>query len=423
MLEVSLLGTVVALVVAIVSILRNYPPAYGMLLGAAIGGLVGGLELSETVSVMIDGAKGIMPAVLRICAAGVLAGMLIESGAASRIANTIIDKFGDKFALLAIGLSVTTLTAVGVFVDISVITVAPVALTIGKKLGYSRVGILLMMIGCGHAGNICSANPNSIAIADAFNLPLTSVMAVGIIPAIVGIGFCYFLATYINKKRGADLVDDQFFESHSDTNLLPSFFSSIIGPITAIILLALRPIAGINIDPLIALPVGGVIGALAMGKKDKIGYYSTQGLAKMAPVCIMLLGTGALAGIITVSTLKQDMLALIDMFGLPAYVLAPISGALMSFATASTTAGAAVASNVFGPSLLQLGVSGLSAGAMIHAGATVLGDMPHGSFFHSSAGAVNMQIKERLQVLPYEIAAGAVLAITSTLIFGVFSIF
>ena len=95
----------------------------------------------------------------------------------------------------------------------------------------------------------------------------------------------------------------------------------------------------------------------------------------------------------------------------------------MSSATASTTAGAAVAANVFGDSLLELGVGGLAAGAMIHSGATVLGDMPHGSFFHSSAGAVDMQITERLKVLPYEIAVGAVLALTSTLIFGVLSIF
>ncbi|GAD90646.1 putative transporter [Vibrio halioticoli NBRC 102217] len=420
--EVNLFGTVVALALAIVLILRKYPPAYGMLVGAAVGGLVGGLGLGNTVSVMIDGAQGIMPAVLRICAAGVLAGMLIESGAASRIANTIIEKFGDRYALLAIGLSVTILTTVGVFVDISVITVAPVALTIGKRLGYRRVGVLLMMIGCGHAGNICSANPNAIAIADAFNLSLTSVMAAGIIPAIVGIIFCYFVASHLNKKGAPDLIDDTFFESQTEDSDLPSFISSILGPIVSILLLALRPIAGINIDPLIALPVGGVAGAIAMGKAKEIRHFSTQGLLKMGPVCIMLLGTGALAGIITVSTLKGDLLAMIDMFGLPTYILAPISGALMSFATASTTAGAAVASNVFGPSLISYGVSGLSAGAMIHAGATVLGDMPHGSFFHSSAGAVNMQITERLKVLPYEIAAGAVLAITSTLVFGVFSI-
>jgi len=420
--EVSLLGTIIALAVAILLILLKYSPAYGMLLGAAIGGLVGGLNLTDTVHVMIDGAQGIMPAVLRIAAAGVLAGTLIESGAAARIANTIIETFGDKMALLAIGLSVTILTTVGVFIDISVITVAPVALTIGKRLEYRRLGVLLMMIGCGHAGNIMSANPNAIAIADAFNLPLTSVMVAGILPAIIGIAASWFIATWLNSRGSCDLQNDTFFESHAGVEL-PAFVPAIVGPLVTIVLLALRPLADIAIDPLIALPAGGVVGAFAMGKGRQIRSFSVEGLAKMGPVCIMLLGTGALAGIITVSSLKTDLLDLIGAFGFPSYLLAPVSGALMSFATASTTAGAAVASNVFGPSLLQLGVPALSAGAMIHAGATVLGDMPHGSFFHSSAGAVNMQIRERLKLLPFEVLVGAILAFSSTLVFGVFRLF
>ena len=55
-------------------------PVYGMLTGALIGGLVGGADLSETVNLMIGGAQGITTAVMRILAAGVLAGVLIESG-------------------------------------------------------------------------------------------------------------------------------------------------------------------------------------------------------------------------------------------------------------------------------------------------------------------------------------------------------
>ena len=35
-------------------------------------------------------------------------------------------------------------------------------------------------------------------------------------------------------------------------------------PVVTIVLLALRPAAGINIDPLIALPVGGLCGAICM---------------------------------------------------------------------------------------------------------------------------------------------------------------
>ena len=115
---------------------------------------------------MMDGAKGMMPAILRIITAGVLAGVLIESGAAAKIAETIVSKIGESKALIALAVATMVLTMVGVFVDVAVITVAPIALAIAGRVSLSRISILLAMIGGGKAGNIMSPNPNAIAAAD-----------------------------------------------------------------------------------------------------------------------------------------------------------------------------------------------------------------------------------------------------------------
>ncbi|UQZ25871.1 GntP family permease [Actinobacillus pleuropneumoniae] len=420
MVTVTAIGAVVALSVAIVLILKKVPPAYGMLIGALVGGLIGGADLSQTVSLMIGGAQGITTAVMRILAAGVLASVLIESGAASTIAETIVKKLGETRALLALVLSTMILTAVGVFVDVAVITVSPIALALAKRSDLSKPAILLAMIGGGKAGNIMSPNPNAIAASDAFHLPLTSVMAVGIIPAIFGIILTYFLAKRLINK-GSKVADGEVAANNSQN--LPAFLPAIAAPLCAIILLALRPIADIKVDPLIALPLGGLVGALAMGKLKQVNQFATSGLLKMSPVAVMLLGTGALAGIIANSGLKDVLIEALTASGLPSYLLAPISGALMSLATASTTAGTVVASNVFSTTLIELGVSALASAAMIHSGATVLDHMPHGSFFHATGGSVNMDIKERLKLIPYETAVGLIMAIVSTLVFGVFKLF
>ncbi|CUU51459.1 putative transporter [Actinobacillus pleuropneumoniae] len=420
MVTVTAIGAVVALSVAIVLILKKVPPAYGMLIGALVGGLIGGADLSQTVSLMIGGAQGITTAVMRILAAGVLAGVLIESGAASTIAETIVKKLGETRALLALVLSTMILTAVGVFVDVAVITVSPIALALAKRSDLSKPAILLAMIGGGKAGNIMSPNPNAIAASDAFHLPLTSVMAAGIIPAIFGIILTYFLAKRLINK-GSKVADGEVAANNSQN--LPAFLPAIAAPLCAIILLALRPIADIKVDPLIALPLGGLVGALAMGKLKQVNQFATSGLLKMSPVAVMLLGTGALAGIIANSGLKDVLIEALTASGLPSYLLAPISGALMSLATASTTAGTVVASNVFSTTLIELGVSALASAAMIHSGATVLDHMPHGSFFHATGGSVNMDIKERLKLIPYETAVGLIMAIVSTLVFGVFKLF
>lgn len=418
--QVSALGAIAALAIAIILILRKVSPAYGMIAGAFIGSLIGGVGITDSVTLMMDGAKNIIPAVLRILAAGVLAGVLIESGAASVIAETIVKKLGERKALLALAIATMLLTMVGVFIDVAVITTAPIALAIASRAKISKTAILIAMIGGGKAGNIMSPNPNAIAAADAFKVPLTSIMAAGIIPAIFGIIVTYFIAKKLVKKGSLVQLDEIKVQQDEQ---LPRFILAITAPLIAIILLALRPIFDINIDPMIALPIGGIIGALLMGRAKKINEYTISGLNKMSGVAIMLIGTGTLAGIIANSGLKEVVIQMLDGLGLPAYLLAPVSGIFMSAATASTTAGTAVASSVFSSTILQLGISSLAGAAMIHAGATVLDHLPHGSFFHATGGSVSMGMKERLKLIPYETLIGFVLALISTLIFGVFKLF
>jgi gluconate:H+ symporter, GntP family len=211
------------------------------------------------------------------------------------------------------------LTTVGVFVDVAVITVSPIALAIARRAKLSKTAILLAMIGGGKAGNIMSPNPNAIAASDAFGVPLTSVMAAGIIPAIFGLAVTYLIAKKLVSK-GAMISEG---EANSHTKL-PLFITAMIAPLVTIILLALRPLFDINIDPMVALPAGGIIGAIAMKKTRKINEYAISGLNKMSGVAIMLLGTGTLAGIIANSSLKDVIINALTSSGLPAYLLAPV---------------------------------------------------------------------------------------------------
>lgn len=418
---INALGALIGLLLSIVLIFRKVTPFYALFVGALVGGLLGGASLVETVGLMTTGAQGMVTSILRILAAGVLAGILIKSGAASSIAFTIIEKLGVKRALLALSIATMALTAVGVFIDIAVITVAPIALEIAKNAGYSRTSILLAMIGGGKAGNIMSPNPNAIAVSDAFEVPLTNVMLAGIIPAIFGIIATYLIATKLIKK-GSPILDKEV-QTAEEIATLPSFGKSLVGPVVAIIILSLRPIFGIIVDPMIALPLGGIFGIIALGHTKHVVEYIEYGLSKMIGVAIILLGTGLIAGIITNSTLGDALISLIDMLGLPTFLLAPLAGILMSAATASTTSGSAVAGSVFGTTLLNSGVSAIGGAAMIHSGATVLDHLPHGSFFHATGGSVTMDFKERLKIIPYESAIGLVLTIVSTVIFGLFGFF
>lgn len=410
----STIGAILGLIIAIFLILRKVTPFYAMLIGALAGGIIGGFSLTDTITNISEGAKTMVAAILRILSAGVLAGVLIKSGAASKIAASIFKSFGKKGALLAIIITAFLLTAIGVFIDVAILTIAPIALVAAKELGYSKLGILVAMIGGGKCGNIISPNPNAIAATESFKIELTDLMLAGIIPAFVGLLVTFIIANKLVKK-GEIISSDDLPKTE---NNLPSFFAAISGPIVVIILLTLRPLFDIKIDPILALPLGGFIGAIVMKNHRNLNEFAIFGLSKMMPIAILLLGTGAIAGIITASSFKDNIIGFLNYYQLPGFILAPLSGIIMSAATASTTSGTAVASNVFGSSLLNLGISKIASAAMIHSGATVLDHLPHGSFFHATAGSVFMSIKSRLKIIPYETFIGLILTLISVVLFS-----
>lgn len=134
----STLGALVGLALAIILIVKKVKPVYSLILGTFVGGIVGGGGLDLTISTMVSGSQSMISSVLRIMTSGILAGALIKTGSAEKIAEVIVDKLGQKRGIMAISLATMIICAVGVFVDISVITVAPIALAIGKKAGYNK---------------------------------------------------------------------------------------------------------------------------------------------------------------------------------------------------------------------------------------------------------------------------------------------
>lgn len=403
----SALAVAIGLTLAIILILKKCLPVYALILGAIVSGLLSGWGFDLTVKEMFSGVKDISPAIVRILAAGVLTGVLVKTGSADKIALTIVKKAGRRNVFLALALSVFILTGVGVFIDVAVITVAPIAIMIGKEMGLSKGKVLLAMIGGGKCGNIVSPNPNTIIAAENFDAQLSSVMAAGIVPALVGLAALIFIILPMLPDKGfSDMKDAEETSARTD---LPSFMASITGPLVAVLLMVLRPLFGIAIDPAIALPVGGLAGVIATRKWKSTGESMSYGLEKMSSIAVLLVGTGTIAGVIKASAVKNLLISLISGWDGGAALIAPVSSILMSAASASTTAGATIASASFAQTVLAAGVNAVWAAAMTNAGATVLDHLPHGSFFHATGGSIGMELKERLRLIPYESLIGLVL--------------
>jgi GntP family gluconate:H+ symporter len=232
------------------------------------------------------------------------------------------------------------------------------------------------------------------------------------VPALIGLIVTVFVIVPLIPK--GDLMGEEAKgDEAKGEEALPALWRSLLGPIVTIILLALRPIAGIVIDPMIALPVGGVVGIIATGKWRDTARCLTYGLEKMSGIAILLVGTGTLAGIIKASAIKDVLVGMLAGWSNGGTFMAPIAGALMSAATASTTAGATIASASFGEAILAAGVAAVWGAAMTNAGATTLDHLPHGSFFHATGGSMGFSVSERLRLIPYETLVGLILTLGS----------
>lgn len=423
---VSWIGALAGLSLAITLILFRLAPTYALILGAIVGALIGGANVTETVSIIIAGTQSVMGTVVRILAAGVFAGVMMESGAAETLAGVIVKKLGGSKAILALSLATMVITGVGVFIPVAVLIVAPIALSVGNKMGYSKIALLVALSGGGKAGNIISPNPNTIAAASGFGLDINKVMIAGFIPAVFGLIMTVIIATAINNK-GTMVTDEEAKELEKDTSNHPVLSKALVAPILAIVLLMLSPIGAVlgsdlltsfKIDAMFILPFAGIVGTLVMGKKADLLTFCQAGLNRMTPTVLIIVGAGAIGGLITASDLSVQVVSLIDKMGISGVFLAPIAGILMAGATASTSTGTILAAGSFGEAILNTGTAPLAAAAMVHAGATVIDHLPHGTYFHVSRDALNVSFKDRMSVVGYESLIGGTMMIVSTILYG-----
>ena len=415
----STFGALAGLAIAIFLVLKKVQPSYALVAGALAGGLIGGGGLVATVGAMVSGAQGMMPTVLRILVSGVLVGALVGTGSATRLARAITDAIGPRMALGAIAIASLLITASGVFVDITIITLAPLALAVGRVAGLHVPATLLAMVGGGKAGNIISPNPNTIAVSEAFGFDVVKVMAANVVPALVSLSVAILLAGWIQRRCAAGKwqYSSTAAVQVDDSDGGPSLLAAVSGPATTILLLSLGNFFGLKIDPMVALPAGGIVCIVACGHFRKTIDHLNLGFSKVVGVSILLVGTGTIAGIVRGSGLNADLISLLTACHLPIAALAPLSSVLLSGATGSTVAGVTLASQTFATTLVDAGVPSLWAAASLHAGGTIFDALPHGSFFHATAGAVGMGVKERLRIFPYGTLVGLTSTISSSLLY------
>ena len=140
-------GALIVLIVLIVLIARLKVHPFVALVGVSIAmGAAAGMPLITAVKAFQDGVGTALGFIAIVVGLGTMLGkMMAESGAATRIANTLIDAFGERRVHWAI-MIVAFIVGIPVFFQVGFVLLIPLVFTIARSTGLSLVKIGIPLV-------------------------------------------------------------------------------------------------------------------------------------------------------------------------------------------------------------------------------------------------------------------------------------
>ena len=232
-----IIAAVLGLVILLVLIIKfKIHAMVSILLGALSIGLIAGMPFDDIILAVNDGIGNTLKGIALLVGLGSMFGAILEaSGGAQSIAVTLVNKFGDRRAAWALGITGLVI-AMPVFFDAGLIILIPLAFSLAKRTKRSSLFYvipLLAGLAVGHA--FIPPTPGPVLVATMLNVELGWVILVGVF-----CGVCSMIVAgpiwgaYCGKKFNIPVPEHVANQEDFDESKLPSF-----GLIVAIILIPL----------------------------------------------------------------------------------------------------------------------------------------------------------------------------------------
>ncbi|MDE1227791.1 GntP family permease [Vibrio aestuarianus] len=357
-----------------------------------------GVSAEKVVPTMMSGFGGTLASVALLVGLGAMIGKILEvTGGAKVLADTLIGRFGEDKAPLALGVA-SLLFGFPIFFDAGLIVMMPIIFSIAKRFGGSPLKYALPSAGAFavmHA--FVPPHPGPVAASDLLGADLGLLLLVGILVAIPTWYFgAYLFGLYAGKKFDIPL-SKAFFNTDQiiDENKLPKF--------TTVLAILVMPVLLIFMDTgLNTLSVAGVIDGktpvallitlltcLFVFAKD-FGMSKLEKLCSdsLAPICAVILVTGAggmFGGVLRASGIGQALADVLSDTGMPIIVAAFVISTCLRVAQGSATVALTTTAALIAPIVAQTtGLSELDLCFIVIAiagGATVLSHFNDSGFW------------------------------------------
>jgi GntP family gluconate:H+ symporter len=391
-----------------------------LVLVSVLTALAAGIPVADVPDALLFGFADTIGSVALLVGFGVMIGRLLEiTGGAQVLADTLINRFGEKRAPMALGIA-ALLFGFPIFFDAGLVVFLPIILTVARRFGGSLLLYALPAAGAFAAMHaLVPPHPGPVAAAEALEADIGITLLVGVPVAVVSWYFGVLLVSRVMGRRVHVDVPDALFghmntgrdrpegEEQTPAPAAPAF-ATVLG-------LLLLPLVLISFDTVldtlttagvieegadwaeflmllgnttVALLITVLVAIFVLGRRDRsMADVSTILDQSLGPICSIILITGAggmFGGVLELSGIGEALSDSLSDLGMSLIFQAFIISTLLRVAQGSATVALTTAAGLLGPAAeaANLGAFQLTLLVMaIAAGATVLSHVNDSGFW------------------------------------------
>jgi GntP family gluconate:H+ symporter len=168
-----------------------------LVLVSAVTAVAAGIPLADVPAALLEGFGGTLASVALLVGFGVMLGRLLEvTGGAQVLADTLIGRFGEKRAPLALGVA-ALIFGFPIFFDAGLVVFLPIILTVARRFGGSVLYYALPAAGAFAAMHaLVPPHPGPVAAGEALNADIGVILLVGVPVAIAS----WYLGVFLVSK-------------------------------------------------------------------------------------------------------------------------------------------------------------------------------------------------------------------------------
>ncbi|WP_245580294.1 GntP family permease [Arthrobacter castelli] len=356
---------------------------FSLIIVSLLTAVVAGVSASDLLDTMLGPFGETLATVAMLVGFGAVLGRLVEtSGGATVLAESLIGRFGEKRAPLALSVA-SLLFGFPIFLDAGFIVFLPIIYTVARRLGgglllyaLPSTGAFLTM----HA--LVPPHPGPVAAAGILGADVGMVLVIGLL---VGIPTWYFAGYHLGiwlAKRSPELeVPHLLGDPPKDTENPPKFGTILLVLLLPLVLIfintglstltaeGLLPEGNLAIQILIfigntpiALLISSLLAMYLLVIRRQTGPIGgkLEDLVddSLAPVCSIILITGAggmFGGVLTSTGIGGAMTDGLDALGLPLIVVGFLIAVIMRVAQGSATVAGITAAGLMAPAVNAAG--------------------------------------------------------------------